>query len=125
MKIKNKLFDKTWKKCVIIFLIVFVIVGVGGMLIINSFNDTLNEKNIHTDVVVVKDKMHSDNQYNYFLIIGKNNKTYLIANKDDKYSVKMFEQIDIGGKYRFTVKEKQIDSGAPQSHIIKVQNATS
>lgn len=125
-KIHNLLFDKMWKKSLIIFLIVFLIIFVGGLTSINYLNDVVTNHHVHTDVVTVVDKIYGDNSFSdYYIIVGSNNKTYSIPNHDDGHGYDMFNAIKINETYRFTVKEPKLTDINQFTHILQVNNATS
>lgn len=120
----NKLFDKTWKKIIFIFLIVFSVIFIGGVTSINYLNDVVTNEHIHTDVVLVKDKLYGDNPYSdYYVIIGGNNKTYGIPHHDG-YGQDMFKSLNIGQTYEFIVKEPSLTDINRQTHILQVHNVT-
>lgn len=123
-KIKKTLFDKTWKKCIFIFLIIFILIFIGGFFSINYLNDAVNNAHIHSEFVVVSEKMYGDSSLSdYYIIIG-NNKTYSIVNHDDGYAEKMFNDINVGQRYKFIVKEPEITDINHFSHILQVYNTT-
>lgn len=124
-KIISKVTDKMWKRVLIIFCIVFVVIFTMGITSVNYLTDVANNENIHTEIVIVKDKLYGDNPHSdYYLIIGDNNKTYGITNHDG-YGQKMFEKIEIGKKYEFIVKEPLTTDINRQTHILRVENVTS
>ena len=118
--------NKTWKKCLLIFIVVFVIIITSSGMAINYLNDVVNNKNIHEESVVVKDKIYGDSSYtDYYIIIGTNNKTYSIVNHNDDYGEKMFENIKIGKRYKMIVKEPEVTNIHKPTHILEVYNGTS
>lgn len=124
-KIKNKLFDTTQKKIFIIFLIVFLFIFIGGILSINYINDSITHNHVHTDTVVVTNKMHEDNAFSdCYLIEGDNNKTYSILNHKDNYGQEMFNKIIVGKKYKFIVKDPELTDTNQFIHIMQVYNVT-
>ena len=124
-RIKNKIFDKTWKKILIIFVIVFLFIFVGGVLSINYLSDAVTNSHIHSDTVVVVDKIYGDSQFSdYYLIVGNNNKTYSIVNHKDGYGKDMFNRINVGNKYKFVVKEPELLDINQFTHILQVYNVT-
>lgn len=123
-EILKKLVDKSWKKVLIVFFIVFVIVFGVGVISINYLNDAVNNQHIHTEVVNVTDKLYGSNPYSdYYIIIGNDSKTYGIANHDG-YGQKMFNSIKIGQVYEFVVKEPEMTDINQQVHIMQVHNVT-
>ena len=124
-RIKNKLINKTWKKCLLIFLIVFIVFFVGSLTSINYLNDIVTHHHIHSDTITVTDKMYGDNPLSDDLIIvGANNKTYSIANHDDGYGRNMFNSMDINQTYKVTVKEPELTEINQFTHILQVYNVT-
>lgn len=121
-KIKNKLFDKMWKKSLIVFVIIFLIVFSAGVASINYLNDVVSNSNIHQEMVTVSNTMYSDNpiSQDHFIIVGTNNKTYSIVYSEQK----MFDEIEIGKTYFFTVKEPKPTDIHQYSRILQVQNVT-
>ena len=126
MKLIEKMTDKTWKKCLLIFIVVFIIIIISSGMAINYLNDVVNNKNIHEESVIVKDKIYGDSSYtDYYIIIGTNNKTYSIVNHNDDYGEKMFESIEIGKRYKMIVKEPELTNIHKATHILEVYNGTS
>lgn len=126
MSLIEKMTNKTWKKCLLIFIVVFVIIITSSGIAINYLNDVVNNKNIHEESVVVKDKIYGDSSYiDYYIIIGTNNKTYSIVNHDDDYGEKMFESIEIGKRYKMIVKGPEVTNIHKPTHILEVYNGTS
>lgn len=117
----NKVFDETWKKSLIIFLIVFLLIFIGGLLSINYLNDVIINNNIHSEQVTVLDKMSFSD---YYIIIGTNNKTYSIDNNHHGHKADLFNQIQVGQTYRFTVKEPELTEISQKTHILQVHNVT-
>ena len=113
----NKLTDTTWKKCLLIFIIIFAVTFVvaGGTL--DYFGNIINDKNIHQDMIIVKDK--ANNNTDYYTIIDNNNKVYSIANEDSK----IFDDIKVGNKYKIVVQEPINDNQTV--YILQVHNGTS
>lgn len=116
MNLKDKIINKTWKKCFIIFVVIFfAIVSVAGFSIV-YLSDTISENNIYPDIIIIDDKI--DNNTSNYLIIDKNNKTYNITK--DKYGNKMFRKIEVGQEYEVVLKEPQSQNGIPR--IIQIDN---
>ena len=125
-KIRNILFDKTWKKILIIFLIVFIVIFAGGLASINYLNDVVSNTHVYSDTVTVTDKIYGDNPMSdYYIVVGKNNKTYSIINHNDGYGEEMFNALQINKTYRFTVKEPEATDINKFTHILQVYNASS
>lgn len=122
--LKEVLFNKAWKKCLFIFIIIFSFVLVGGALSINYLNDAVTNNHIHTETVIVSDKMYGDNSMSDYYIVIAGNKTYSIPNHNDGYGEKMFEKIEVGSKYKFIVKEPEVTNINQFSHILQVYNVT-
>ena len=122
----TKLTDKTWKKCLIIFIIIFmVLVGV-GVTSVNYLTQTIADSNIDIVTTTVIDKIDGDNLYNnYYLIITENNQTFSIEDTQDGYGKKMFDKIKIGEKYKFVIRHPDITDSNQFTHILQVQNGTS
>lgn len=126
MNLKDKLLDKTWKKCIIIFVVIFLCVLIGGFFSINYLHDVVTNNHVHTDSVLIVDKMYGDNKYSdYYLVIGGNNKTYSIVNHGDGYGEEMFDKIQVGHKYKLVVKEPESIDINQFTHILQVYNDTS
>lgn len=121
----NKIFDKTWKKSLIIFLVIFSIIFVGGLTSINYLNDIVANNNIHPEIVTVYDKAYGDKSLSdYYIIVGTNNKTYSIVNHDDGYGVKLFTSIEVGKTYEFIVREPELTDINQNTHILQVHDVT-
>lgn len=122
----SKLYDKTWKKSLIIFLVIFSLIFVGGLASINYLNDVVTNNHIHPEQVTVLDKIYGDNSFSdYYIIVGTNNRTYSIVNHDDGYGEEMFNAIKVGQTYKFIVKEPEITDVNKNIHILQVYNVTS
>lgn len=118
---KEKLFDATWKKCVWTFLFVFLLIGIGGTLSINYLHDAVTNSHIHSENIVIKDKMYGDNPYSdYYIIVSTQNKTYSIVNHHDNYGQRMFDLLEIGRKYEIIVKEPELTDINQFTHILQV-----
>lgn len=116
-KILKQLTNETWKKCLLIFIIIFILTFVfaGGM--VDYLYHTIDDKNIHQDMIIIKDK--ANNNTDYYTVVDSNDKVYSIANEDSK----MFEDIQIGNKYKVIVKEPINDNQTV--YILQVHNETS
>lgn len=123
---KDRLFDATWKKCVWVFVIVFLIVGIGGVLSINYLHDIVTNNHVHTEIIVVKNKVYGDNPYaDHYIITGTNNKTYSIVDHGDNYGKEMFDTFKVGEEYKIVVKEPELTDVNQFTHILQVDNGTS
>lgn len=118
-KIKNKLLDKTWKRTIIIFIFIFIVVLSVGVLSVNYLHDTVTNNHIHTDNIYVVNKTHNNNHY---IVIGEGNKTYYVSN--DKYGIKIFNSIDTGKTYKVVIKEPELVDINHFPFIIQVHNVT-
>ena len=125
-RIKDILFDTTWKKCVWIFLVVFLIVGIGGTLSINYLHDVVTNNNVHSERIIVADKVYGDNPLSdHYIVISKQNKTYSIVDHGDDYGKEMFDTLEVGNEYKIIVKEPELTDINQFSHILQVYNGTS
>lgn len=125
--IQDNLFDKKWKKYVIIFTIVFLVFMGIGTYSINYLHDSIMDNHIHVEEIIVQDKIYDNNTYDtYYLIIDNNNKTYTIDNNND-YNSDMFNYVQIGEKYKVVIQEPDMMGfgGNNLPHIIQVHNDTS
>ena len=117
-------FNKLWKRILIVFIVIFLLFLSAGIMSVNYIDSVTNSKNIHTDIVVVNDKLYGNSSdSDYYVILGTNNKTYGIM-KNDGYGQKMFDIIQIGKKYEFIVQEPSPSDSNQQTHILRVDNAT-
>ena len=121
MNLKDELFDTTWKKCLIIFIIVFIIIAIGGILSINYLHDVVTNNHIHSDKITVMDKTNDNGVY---YIFGTNNKTYMIKAHDDKHNKKIFDNMDINIEYKVVVQEPELIDTDELPHILQVYNGT-
>jgi hypothetical protein len=123
-KAKNIFFGSTLRKCIVLFMFIFLFVLIGGTLSINYLNDAVTNSHIHSETVLVSDKMYGDSRFSdYYLVIG-DNKTYSIVDHGDGYGAKMFDSINVGDKYRFVVKEPELTDVNQFIHILQVHNMT-
>ena len=123
-KIKNNILDKTWKRCVVVFLIIFILVVVVGALSINYLGESIMNKHVYVDTIIVKDKfIGNDTQDDYYIVTDMNNKTYVIDNNDIGYDKQIYNKIKIGEKYRVTMKNLPNDTNM-NIHILQVHNDT-
>lgn len=121
MNLKDKFFNTTGKKCFIIFIIVFAVVAIGGVLSINYIHDTVTNNHIHSDKVTVMNKTDDNGAY---YIFGTNNKTYIITAHESKYNKKIFNSMNIGAEYKIIVREPELIDTNELPHIIQVYNGT-
>lgn len=123
-KIKNNILDKTWKRCVVVFLIIFLLVVIGGALSINYLGEAIMNKNVYVDTIIVKDKfIGNDTQDDYYIVTDMNNKTYVINNNDVGYDKQIYNTIKVGEKYRVTMRDSPNDTSM-NIHILQVHNDT-
>lgn len=102
--IQNSLFDKKWKKYVIIFTIVFLIVMGIGTYSITYLHNSIVDSHIHAEEIIVQNKGYDNNTYdNYYIIVDNNNKTYMVDNNDNNREI--FDYIQIGKRYKVVVQE--------------------
>lgn len=123
--IKKKLFNKTWKKILIVFIIIFFIVLIGGLISINYLTDVVNDNHIHAEYINVSNKIYNDNAYSdYYIIIDSNNNTYSIINHGDGYGQKLFDKIEVNHMYKVILKDPDVIDTSHYVHILEVSNAT-
>lgn len=101
--------NKTWKKCVFVFVIIFMIVLGAGVLSINYLHDTVSDNNIHPATVVVTDKYYNDtdNTYRYSAVTNGNQTLHFIDDGDSR-GRELWDKIAVGGKYKFVVKKSDL-----------------
>lgn len=125
-RISEKIWNKLWKKCLITFLIIFLVVAIGGLYSVNYLNDVVNDSHVHSDTIIVKDKIYGDNPLSdYYIIVDTQNRTYSIVDHGDGYGKKMFDSMQEGKVYEIIVKEPELIDVNQFRHIIKVENGTS
>ena len=123
--IREKLFNTTWKKILIVFFIIFSIVLIGGVLSINYLTDVVNDNHIHAGYINVSNKIYNDDSTSdYYIIVDKNNKTYSIVNHGDGYGQKMFDNMQINRTYKVVLKDPDVIDTSHYIHILEVSNAT-
>lgn len=121
-KINNYLLDKTWKKILIIFLIVFFLIFIGGLASITYLSNVVSDNHIHSEVINVTNKTDNSTSINdYFIVKTADNKTYII---DEKNSRKMFNVITVGKEYKVVVTDPSAEDINEFSHILQVYNVT-
>ena len=102
--IQNSLFDKKWKKYVIIFTIVFLIVMGIGTYSITYLHNSIVDNHIHAEEIIVQNKGYDNNTYdNYYMIVDNNNKTYMVDNNNNNREI--FDYIQIGKRYKVVIQE--------------------
>ena len=111
----RKILNKNWKKCLLIFIIVFFVTFISAGGIVHHFDDAVESNNIYPDIIVIKDKFNNGE----YIVIDINNKTYNIDNND----AKIFNKIEIGQKYRVIIEEPIQDTN--HAYILQVHNDTS
>lgn len=116
--------NKTWKKCIFIFFIIFIIVLAGGTLSINYLHDTIINNNVYQVTAVVSDKYYDTNVNDYYLVKTNDNQTFSIVDNGDGRGEQMWQDIIVGKKYKLIVKKPELIDVDNFSHIIQVHNAT-
>ena len=119
-KIKNMFFDTMWKRIIITFVLIFLVVLIGGLLSINVLHDAITDNHIHSEVVNITDKSIDGNNY----IITANNETYYM-NNDGQYHTKVYNNIQLGRTYKIVIKEPELTDINQNPHIMQVYNVTS
>ncbi len=115
--------DKSWKRILLTFSLIFLVIFIGGVLLVNSLSDIVDVNNLHPEVVTVVDKNDTNFNDEYYLVHGDNNKTYSILMNDD-YDVRIFNNLEIGKKYKLIIKEPTPLNNIPYPNIIQVYNVT-
>lgn len=119
------MFNKTWKKCIFVFIIIFMVILVGGALTINYLHDTVVDNNIHPVTVMVTDKYYDDKENSYhYSVITDSNKTLSIVDYRDSHGEELWQKIIVGKRYRFIVKEPELTNVNHFTNIIQVYNTT-
>ena len=121
-KINNYLLDKTWKKNLIVFLIVFFLIFIGGIASITYLSNVVNDNHIHSEGINITNKTDNSTSVNdYFIVKTADNKTYIIDEKDSR---KMFNVITVGKEYKVVVADPSAEDINEFSHILQVYNVT-
>lgn len=121
-KINNYLLDKMWKKSLIVFLIVFFLIFIGGIASITYLSNVVNDNHIHSEVINITNKTDNSTSVNdYFIVKTADNKTYIIDEKDSR---KMFNVMTVGKKYKVVVADPSSEDINEFSHILQVYNVT-
>lgn len=115
---KMKLMDKTWKKCLWIFIIIFLLTFLLTGVLVDYFNSIVDNDNVHQEIIVVKDK-NNITQNGYYTVIDVNDRYYNVSGRDNE----IFETIKIGNEYKALVKEPINENGT--IYILQVDNGTS
>lgn len=117
------MFNKTWKKCIFVFIVIFMIVSVGGALSITYLHDTIVDNNIHPVTVVVADKYYDAeaNTYHYS-VITNSNQTLHIADHGDSRGEELWQKVIVGKKYKFIVRDSELTDNS--ANIIQIYNTT-
>lgn len=122
-KIKDKL--KNNLPYLVVALVIFVIVIATGVVAIDTLHHTVNDNGIRTEVANVTNKYYGNGDFaDYYLIETQDNKTYSIINHDDNYGKRMFENIKVGHRYEFTLRDPGAVDVERHTHILKVENDT-
>ena len=116
--------NKTWKKCLIVFVVIFVIALCIGFVSVNILGDTIIKSHVHTDSITVANKYISNNTYDDYVIVDSKNKTYVINNDDNNYDKRIYDAINIGNKYDITVRDPSPDDVNQIVYILQVHNAS-
>lgn len=123
MKIKDKIQDNL--PYLVVTIIIFLIVIGSGIVIVNTLHHTVNDSGIRIESAIVSDKYYGEGDFaDYYLIETKDNKTYSIINHDDNYGKRMFNSIEIGKRYEFTLQDPNMMDVVRYTHILKVENDT-
>lgn len=118
--------NKTWKKCVLLFLVVFVIIFVLGTTSINFLDDVAMDHHIHLLNGNVTDKYYGDTfNEDYYVVVINNDKVLSVKDTGDGYGKKMWNSIQVGQEYAFIVKEPELTDMHPYTHILQVENVNS
>ena len=111
----RRIWDKSWKRYLIVFTIVFVITFLLLGNAVDYFNDTVESNKIHPDTVIVKDKVNNGT----FIVIDDNDRTYFIDNDDSR----IYNKIEVGQTYKVIVKEPM--QPHENAEILQVHNEAS
>lgn len=121
----DKFYNTTFKKCIIIFIVIFLLITIGGHASIIYLDNVVTEKNLRTDYVVVQDKLPNNNYDDVFVIHDVKNQTYIISNDDFKFDKKLYDMIEPGKRYRMVIQEPLETDTNKSIHIVQVYNDTS
>ena len=81
----NKLFDKTWKKIIFIFLIVFLVIFIGGLTSINYLNDVVFYVKPFTNKNIINKYNLEYKEFNEYTENELNNILQLFVLEQSKY----------------------------------------
>ena len=124
--IKERIFNKTWKRCLILFIIIFLIIALGGAISIGYLDNIITQNQVHSIETNITDKYYGDGmQGDYYLVTTDDNKTFSIIEKGDGYGKKMWDNIQVGHRYRLIIQDGDPMSPNKFSHILQVHNDTS
>ena len=123
-KIKNKLFDKIWKKNLCIFIVVFSLILLGGIFVVTYISDTIDHEHIRSENIIIVDKIYENDSFdNRYLITGNNSNIYMIPNNNDGKS--MFDGIEIGHEYKVVIQDSDLFNSNQYPYVLQVYNVTS
>lgn len=109
----------------IVAVIIFILITVGGMFVIDMLHGAINDNNIRTESVVIVDKYHDKNQNgDLFLVKTDDNKTYNIMNDKDNNGQRVFNNIQTGKPYELVIREPDLTDFSPYPYVIQVHNDT-
>lgn len=100
-------------------IIIMIIVFIFGIIMIQGMSNVIEDQNIISTDTVVDNKYLDENNNQFYIVVGKDNRTFDIKNNNQ--GVKMYDSIMIGQHYRFTA---QNDTNSPMLHIVQVYNDT-
>lgn len=110
---------------IIVLLIVFVIVAVGGAFMIDGIFHAVDDNGIYSQKVIVIDKYYGQSNYeDYYLVKVNDNVTYSILTGSDDLDKKIFDSIDIGKHYEFILHNPYPSDKNQHTHILQVHNDT-
>lgn len=110
---------------IIVLLVVFVIVTVGGALMIDGIFHAADDNGIYTQKVIVIDKYYGQSNYeDYYLVKVNDNVTYSILTGNDNLDKRIFDSIDVGKRYEFTLHNPRPSDKNQHIHILQVHNDT-
>lgn len=128
MKIKDfkidNLFNKTWKRILIVFIVVFFIIFLSGVLIINDMEYVIKDEHVHAETILVDNKTIGEGALGDYFVIYANGTTYTILNDGTHRTQRMYDMIDINSQYRVLVRESPLSNNNQDTHIIQVNNVS-
>lgn len=123
--VRDKLLDKSWKKYLLIFIVIFVLITGVGVYAINFMYDTIIDNDVHSTIVVINDKYSNDgDDHNYYFVVTDDNETLSIIDNGDGKGEEIWNGIQIGEKYKITVQNPDVGDLHNFRHIVQVKNAT-